>query len=102
MKTPEEIRTERLILRRYRLKDAGEIFERFAQDKEVTKFLSWTPHQSINDTHTFVKDRIEAWSRGDDFTWAVIPNDAGLIGGIGLRIRGFKAAFGYNRQTLVG
>jgi len=94
MKAPERIQTERLVLRRYRVTDATDIFKSYAQDIEVTKFLSWRPHQSIEESKSFLKDRIDAWSQGNDFTWAVTLNDTRLIGGIGLRIRDFKADFG--------
>lgn len=95
MTAPEEIRTERLVLRRYKLTDATDIFEGYTQDIEVTKFLTWKQHRDIEETRTFVKGRIDAWDRGSDFTWAVALNDTRLIGGIGLRTRGFKADFGY-------
>jgi RimJ/RimL family protein N-acetyltransferase len=59
--------------------------------------MSWKPHQSLEETKDFVKGRIDAWNRGDDFTWAVTKRDGSLIGGIGLRIRDreFKAELGY-------
>ena len=95
MKAPEKIQTERLILRRYRLEDAVDIFECYAQDEEVTRFTTWRLHQSIEDTKAFVKGRIDAWTQGNDFTWAVTRNDDKFIGGIALRIEDFKAEFGY-------
>lgn len=95
MNVPEKFQTERLILRRYVLEDALGIFDCYAQDKEVTRFLTWRPHQSIEDSRTFVQGRIDAWTQGNDLTWAVTTNDGKLIGAIGLRIVDFKADFGY-------
>lgn len=39
------IETERLILRRFCLKDAKFMFYNWANDSEVTKYLSWQPHK---------------------------------------------------------
>nr|MBA2355602.1 N-acetyltransferase [Acidobacteriota bacterium] len=47
MKAPEQIETARLVLRRPVAKDAPAIFERYASDPEVTRFLSWPRHQSL-------------------------------------------------------
>ena len=95
MEAPEEIKTERLVLRRYSPADAIEIFECYAQDEKVTRFLTWRPHQSMEDTKAFVSDRIAVWDQGDDCTWELTTTDGKLIGGIGLRIRAFKADLGY-------
>ena len=95
MHAPEELATNRLNLRRYRPEDAASIFECYARDEDVTRFLTWQTHKSVEETEAFVRERMEAWGRGDDFTWAITTKDGDLIGGIGLRIRGFKANFGY-------
>jgi len=91
----QEIKTERLTLRPYKIADAKDIYELYARDKEVTRYLTWHPHNNIQDTQTFVQGRIEAWDRGNDFTWAILADDDKLVGGIGLRICSFKADFGY-------
>lgn len=95
MNAPETIQTDRLVLRCYRSEDAQVIFECYAQDEEVTRFLTWRPHRNIETTISFVKERICAWEQGDDFTWAITTLHDILIGGIGLRIRDFKADFRY-------
>lgn len=95
MNAPERIQTERLVLRSYKLSDASEVFDSYAQDIEVTKYLTWRPHHSIEQTKAFVRDRVEAWEKGNDFTWAITLNDNALIGGIGLQVKDFSANFGY-------
>ena len=47
MRPPEVLETDRLRLRVPTLEDAPEIFLQYAQDPEVTKYLTWRPHQSI-------------------------------------------------------
>jgi RimJ/RimL family protein N-acetyltransferase len=77
------------------MEDAEAIFASYAQDSEVTRFLTWRPHQRIEETRAFVQSKIEAWNEGFEFTWAILINDVGLIGGIALRQGGFKVDFGY-------
>lgn len=51
------IRTERLILRKFTLEDAPAMFENWAKDERVTRYLTWTPHQSPEIT----KQLLELW-----------------------------------------
>lgn len=41
------IETERLILRPFRTEDAEPMFRNWASDPEVTKFLTWPTHESV-------------------------------------------------------
>ena len=49
-----ELQTERLILRRFRQDDAQDVFDNWANDKDVTKHLSWTPHGNVEATKQYV------------------------------------------------
>lgn len=51
---PELFQTARLALRPIALEDAGPIFDGYAQDREVTRFVTWRPHQSRDDTIAYV------------------------------------------------
>ncbi len=95
MKPPETFQTLRLTLRRLATTDADSIFEAYAQDGEVTRFLTWPPHQRIEETRAFVQQKIEAWDAGTEFTWTISRKGGELIGGIALRRQEFKVDFGY-------
>lgn len=95
MKVPEKIRSERLVLCRYKAEDARGIFDSYAQDPEVTRYLTWKPHKSIEETQDFVQKSIQEWIKGERFTWTVHNSKVQLIGSICLRINGHKADFGY-------
>jgi len=79
------IETERLVLRAPRLNDAQSIFDRYASDAEVARYLAWPRHRSVAETRAFVKFSAEQWSR-----WKVGPmvaisrEDGTLLGGSGL------------------
>ncbi|MDX1980419.1 MAG: GNAT family N-acetyltransferase [Bryobacteraceae bacterium] len=85
MKGPERILTARLILRRPVASDASEIYSRYASDPEVTKFLGWARHQSIDQTQAFLSFSDADWER-----WPAGPylieskHDTRLLGGTGL------------------
>lgn len=44
------LETSRLVLRPFRMEDAEDIFTMWANDDEVTKYLTWNSHKSVEDT----------------------------------------------------
>ena len=63
MKAPERIETARLILHRPGPSDAEEIFSRYASDADVTKFVGFRKHQTLDDTHAFLSYSESEWIR---------------------------------------
>jgi RimJ/RimL family protein N-acetyltransferase len=51
---PEGFQTARLILRPVHPDDAGPIFDSYAQDAEVARYLVWRPHRSRDDTSAYI------------------------------------------------
>lgn len=51
-----EIATERLTLRRFEIEDAENMFYNWANDPEVTKYLTWPAHESVDTTETILKN----------------------------------------------
>jgi [ribosomal protein S5]-alanine N-acetyltransferase len=79
-----EIETERLLLRRMRLDDAEAMFA-YASDPEVTRYVPWDTHHSIEDSESFLTFAIEGYERGDFGGWGVVLKDSGVfIGTCGL------------------
>lgn len=96
MKPPERFETERLTLRKALLRDAPVIFESYAQDPEVTRFLIWNPHQNIRETEQFLARCQELWQSGDDFAYAIaLKGTDHLIGMFGLHPMQLKVEVGY-------
>ena len=96
MKLPEQLETERLVLRKPRLDDARDIFEGWAQDREVTRYLTWRPHQRIEETRTFVQSCLLAWEREVRFPYMITRKESGkVMGMIDPRIEGPKVGIGY-------
>jgi ribosomal-protein-alanine N-acetyltransferase len=55
--------TARLLLRPPVPDDAPAIFERYAADADVTRFLGWPRHTSVDDTAAFVAFSQSEWAR---------------------------------------
>jgi len=53
MNQPERFESERVVLRKPRMEDAPAIFEGYAQDLEVTRYLTWKPHRYIRETEEY-------------------------------------------------
>ena len=73
MKKPgtQTIETERLILRRFVIEDAEDMYRNWASDPEVTKYLTWPTHTSADITARVMNSWIPQYEQGDFFTWAI-------------------------------
>lgn len=54
-----ELITSRLVLRKVKLSDIEPVFNNWANDPEVTKYLTWLPHHDIGVTEMVIKDWLE-------------------------------------------
>ena len=77
-----ELSTERLILRPPRAEDAPAVFEAFASDPEVTRFLRWRPHRSLADSHRAMGARLKGLETGDEYSWLLSLRTDGSVLGI--------------------
>jgi RimJ/RimL family protein N-acetyltransferase len=92
----ETIQTGRLILRKPRMDDAPVIFESYAQDPEVTRYLVWKPHKDMQETEQFLSACLQLWQLRKDFAYAIILREIGrLIGMFGLHPMQMKVEVGY-------
>ena len=66
------IETARLILRQARLEDAQPMFRNWANDPEVTKYLTWPTHGSVEVTKAVVASWVESYEREDYYHWMII------------------------------
>jgi ribosomal-protein-alanine N-acetyltransferase len=93
---PETLRTERLVLRLPAMADARAIFDGYAQDAEVSRYLIWRPHASIAETRAFLRTCVGSRQTAAKRTWTITSaGDGGLLGMIDARLHGFHAEIGY-------
>jgi ribosomal-protein-alanine N-acetyltransferase len=96
MHWPERFETDRLALRRTTAADASAIFDGYAHDPEVTRYLTWRPHRTIDDTRAYLAGCTDGWDAGTDLTWALtLAGDDRLIGMIAARPRRHMVDLGY-------
>ena len=93
---PKTIKTERLRLRKAKLADADAIFRQYAQDPEVTKYVSWRAHQNLEETREYVQMCLLAWDVGKAFHWVIeSAEDKQVMGMIIARVNAEKWELGY-------
>ena len=77
----QSIQTARLILRRFRMEDAQAMFDNWASDDEVTKYLSWPTHENVEISRMVLEDWINNYVKDDFYLWA-IEFEGQLVGSI--------------------
>ena len=79
------LETERLVLRRHTLDDAGAVFSNWASDPEVTRYLKWSLHESLNVSREWCMLRVASHANDDDYNWLIVLKSSGEpIGSIGV------------------
>lgn len=79
---PLTITTPRLQLRPLRASDAEALY-RYSADAELTRFVTWASHTSIDQTREWLASSAEAFRKNTDMVWAIV--EAGdACGAIGL------------------
>lgn len=80
-KGTQQLETLRLILRRFTVDDAQAMFENWASDERVTRYLTWPPH----DTPALSRRLLEKWCASYDdpatYNWGIVF-EGKLIGNI--------------------
>ena len=66
------LETQRLILRRYMPEDADAMFRNWVNDPEVTRFLTWRPHGSIDLTRKISLSDISKYYSLSHYQWAIV------------------------------
>ena len=77
----KELETERLLLRRIRREDAQRIYDCWASDPEVTRYLTWQPHASVAVTEAIVARWLADYDKPDTYRYGIELRETGeLIG----------------------
>jgi len=82
MKTPT-LETQRIILRPPTVSDAEAIFKNWTSDDDVTRYVTWSTHQSVEDTRKWLmleEIRVES---DKSYQWVFVHKETGEIFGSG-------------------
>lgn len=66
-----KIKTERLLLRRFTMEDAQLMFERWANDEQVTRYLTWERHGDVEVTKAILSTWCADYEKADFYQWAI-------------------------------
>jgi len=93
----ERFETARLLLLRPRPEDAAEIYSRYAGDPEVTRYMSFPTHRTVEDAQAFLAASDAEWARWSTGPYLIrLRTDNRLVGGTGLHFETpYRAMTGY-------
>jgi RimJ/RimL family protein N-acetyltransferase len=96
-RAPERIDTERLQLRRPVAADADAIFTAYAADPDVTTYVGFPRHRTVDDTRAFLHFSDALWMQWPAGPYlAFLRDDGALVGSSGLVFETpLRAATGY-------
>jgi ribosomal-protein-alanine N-acetyltransferase len=94
----KDLETDRLVLRKISKKDAPDMYE-YAQNPEVSKYLTWYAHESLSYTKRYIRFLKSKYRSGEYFDWGIELKDTGkFIGTCGFSVfdpDNKKAEIGY-------
>jgi ribosomal-protein-alanine N-acetyltransferase len=94
-----EIKTLRLVLRKFTMDDAEAMFNNWASDPEVTRYVTWDAHPNIDMTKRITSSWIEKYEKDPETTyeWCVTLDGepVGSIGGPKINEHLKEIEFGY-------
>lgn len=96
-KGTQVLQTQRLTLRPFRQEDADAMYANWQSDDEVTKYLTWPSHDSIEVTKMVLADWLSHYNEKDFYLWAIEfeGEPIGSISVVGHDHRVGKAEIGY-------
>ncbi|MCI8808045.1 MAG: GNAT family N-acetyltransferase, partial [Oscillospiraceae bacterium] len=66
------IETDRLVLRRFERSDAPAMFANWANDGEVTRFLTWPAHTDVSVTEGILSEWVPQYEDPAFYNWAIV------------------------------
>jgi len=94
---PSTFSTKRLLLRKPSLDDAQPIFDEYASDPQIPRFMSWRNHTHVDQTRDYLNLCLDIWASGDGYAFVIENLSAPGVpmGMIDMRCQSYKVEFGY-------
>lgn len=71
----KKLETERLVLRQFALEDADKMYQNWASDPEVTKYLTWPTHESVGVTRRVLSDWVSSYDNENQYQWCIAKKE---------------------------
>src|SRR2546425_5950750 len=79
--------TDRILARPATSGDAQVVFENYASDPEVAKYMTWRPHRDVAETLEFLKRCERVWVDGSACPWSLrLKNTGEFVGFCEIRV----------------
>ena len=79
-KYTKNLETERLILRKFKISDAVDMYDSYCKKDIVTKYLRWLPHVSVEETIKYLKDVVLVrYEQKYSYCWAIELKEIGKV-----------------------
>ena len=90
------IETERMILRKFKLNDAKDMFTNYCNSDKVTEYVVWHTHKTLQDTKDLLNNMIlPAYKDKSTYRWAIVLKEInqviGYINVVGSNDKVFRA-----------
>ena len=93
------LESERLILRKIELSDYNDIFNCWTGDFNVSKYVTWNPHETPEETKKLTKCWVSDYDNDYSYRWLVVLKDTnetiGMIDVIAKNLQYMTAEVGY-------
>lgn len=73
----KRIETARLLLRPFTMEDGDAMFHNWASDPDVTKYLTWPAHGSVDISNMVLADWVSHYGEEDYYQWAIVVKELG-------------------------
>ena len=70
-KGTQRLKTERLILRKFTPADAQDMYNNWAKDERVAKYLTWPAHENVETTEYVLSLWCADYEKNDYYQWAI-------------------------------
>lgn len=77
------LETERIILRPLRTDDAREVYDNWAGDPDVTRFMRWAAHKNIGETAIWLASVEISAGKDGLYSWGFVLKENGVLFGTG-------------------
>lgn len=71
-KGTKQLETNRLILRQFVIEDYELFYKNWATDERVTRYMTWNPHQNIEETKELVTRWSNSYNKDEFYHWIIV------------------------------
>jgi RimJ/RimL family protein N-acetyltransferase len=88
--------TARLAARPAAVVDAPIVFEYYARDPDVARYMTWRPHRHLDETVEFLRRCEAVWEDGSAYPWGLwLKEDGAFAGMLEIRVKPPAVDLGY-------